>query len=341
MYSSKEGFSLVELLVVMAIMITLGGVGYQAMSGHKVTARDTARKETLGNIQEALNAYYSKNSFYPQPALRFNATDPTDFEGEGAIKDYRNVWGFRPDKEALPSCKLVWDSANNAIAEGTGEDFACGGLIKDRSGTVVIGWKGTLTEFSGKNSVAKKEDAYINPISDRDSIVAPFDITYFDGTQMDPTFGSVDQFRELGMGNIIYSAYRKGIDLDNNKYLDVGASQYQLAATLENSGEPTDLTTYVIGNYVRKVKPYKTKIADEEKDTYMPYSLIGSKNMVLMEGQKIGEAPTAESCPTEDSYSADIGAPCAIEDFEHENVEAFDGTDITSGYMGVPYPVVF
>lgn len=340
---SAKGFSLVELLVVMAIMITLGGVGYQAMSGNKVVARDTARKETLANLQEALNAYYSKNNFYPQPAIRYEDAQETNL-------GYRNVWGYIPSAdgsiEALPSCKLAWDSANNtldatnAITDNISntDDFACGGVIKDRSGEVVVGWKGTLTEYSAKNSVAPKDDTtpFISPLTDRDIIVAPFDKTYYDQIPMDPTFGNGEMFKETGIGNFVYSVYRKGIDYTDKKNLDVGASQYQLATTLENSEEPTDATAYVIGNYVRS-KPYETKIGTETKKTYLPYSLIGSKDKVIMNEQKRDEAPSFESCPETDTITSDttsgVTTTC--------NTDDLDGTDNVSGDMGIPYPVTF
>lgn len=329
MFKNVKGFSLVELLVVMAIMITLGGVGYQAMSGQKVTARDTARKESLANIQDALNSYYSKNNFFPQPAVRYE-------DEQELLLGHRNVWGFIPadgdNVEALPSCKMIWDSENNTLGSTEVDDFACGGVVFDRSGEVVIGWKGTLTEFSGKNSVSLVDGAYLNPLTNRDDIVAKFDKTYFDGETMDPTFKG-DIFTETGIGSYVYSAYRKGIDYENEKNLDVGASQYQLAATIENSEEPTDATAYVVGNYVRKSTPYATKINDENLQTYLPYSLIGSKNKIIMNDQKIDEPASIETCPEEDKYSTDVEAPC--------NTEDIDGTDMSSGYMGIPYPVIF
>ena len=337
MFKNTKGFSLVELLVVMAIMVTLGGVGYQAMSGQQVTARDTARTTSLSNLQEALNAYYSKNNFFPQPALRYE-----DEQEENL--GYRNVWGFIPadgdNVEALASCKLSWDSENNSIDTTADiEDFACGGVIMDRSTEVVVGWKGTLTEFAGKNALAIPSDEmdsdydYINPLTHRDYIVAPFDSTYYDEVPMDPTFANVDFFQSTGIGNYIYSAYRKGIDYENEKNLNVGASQYQIATTLENSEEPTDATAYVVGNYVRRSKSYKTKVDGEYLETYLPYSLIGSANKVVMNEQQIDEAPSFDICPEEDKYSDDVDAPC--------NTEDLDGTDITSGDMGIPYPVIF
>ena len=338
---NKLGFSLVELLVVMAIMMTLGGVGYQAMSGNKVTARDTARTEALTNLQSALDAYYSKNNFYPQPAIRYSADGVTGQE-DTDISDVRNAWGFIPDEdaEALASCKFAWNSELNEIDRDlVASDYACGGLVKDRSNTIVVGWKGTLTEFSGKNSIAKKEDGeYINPLTDREDIAVPFDKTYFDEIPKDPSLGNIESLQELGIGYYIYSAYRKGIDEEGDiqKNTNIGASQYQLAATMENSEEPTDATAYVIGNYIRKSKAYKTKVSGGRPDdinTFLPYSLIGSKNKVIMNGQLIDDVPSFESCPESDKYSSDHGLPCSD--------EGLDGTSLDSDYKGIPYSVVF
>lgn len=392
---NNKGFSLVELLVVMTIMITLGAIGYQAMSGNKVIARDTARKEALGNLQDALENYYAKNNFYPQPSTRYarDGTNHLQDTYNREVINYSNVWGFRPYtieseydpnpssgiasedinnsetlKEALPSCKLVWDNANNTVDEFADiENFACGGLIYDRSGRVVIGWKGGLNTFSGKNSatnpkVLARNDKdnnnddenrdYYNPINgvDRDLISSAFDESYFSGSASDPSLSNIPSLKDLGIGNFVYSAYRKGINIYTGANTDIGASQYQITTTLENSEDLSDQTAYVIGNYIRKKSSHNTKIGSEGSEssvkTFLPYSLIGSRNAITLNEQKIDEAPSFSSCPENDSYSENIDEiemPCDIDgpfDWHYSDID-FDGTDNESGYMGVPYPVIF
>ncbi len=419
---NKKGFSLAELLIVMFIISTLGIVGMQVMGNQRITAKDTARKQTLQNLQWALESYYNKNGFYPQPAVRYINEVA---QAEGWMEWVRNVWGFVPPMEdsdginsltsdvteiwdnsiqypeAIPSCKIkydIWDEWEKKfpIDEDVYDyetdflnDFHCGGVIKDRSGRVIIWWKGTLSEFSGKNSssspyaIYKNDDSsadwqtktHINPITDRDLIIAKFDDKYFKGDIIDPDFSP--ELKKYWFGQYIYSGFRKGIDIANNgKNTNKGSSSYQLASSIENGSDRLGYTSYIIGNYTES-KAYKSPITDEagEKSqiyVYPPYSLIGSRNFVLMNNQQTETAPTQESCPVSDRYNNSLkgtdktdalellGTPCGFllednefiaqdelpldqpvfnEEFSDIELPIFEDTN-TSGWMWIPYPIL-
>ncbi len=229
---NKKGFSLAELLIVMFIISTLGVVGMRVMWDQRVTAKDTARKQTLQNIQWALEDYNNKNWFYPQPAVRYIDMDQQN--NEWWMEWVKNIWWFVPPNdsattiaetlwdwedeqdtlfldetllsqysEAIPSCKIkyeIWDEWENRFPfdesnyETFLNDFHCWGIIRDRSWRSIIWWKWTLTEFSWKNSSSVpsaiykgeeidddswKKKSYINPITNRDQIIAKFDENYF------------------------------------------------------------------------------------------------------------------------------------------------------------------
>lgn len=62
---SKNGFTLVELLVVITVIAVLATVGVVTYSGVQRTARDSRRMEDLREAQKALEQYYATNGSYP------------------------------------------------------------------------------------------------------------------------------------------------------------------------------------------------------------------------------------------------------------------------------------
>lgn len=87
-----KGFSMVELLIVMAIIsiLTIGTIA--GLSFGMRQARDSQRRAMLDNLTKALTAYYQENNFYPGPergSVSCNYTvSSTDFKFcEGAFFD--------------------------------------------------------------------------------------------------------------------------------------------------------------------------------------------------------------------------------------------------------------
>jgi len=61
----NPGFTLVELLVVMAILAILSTVALGQFTNSQKKARDTQRKSDLDNVARALEMYYNDNKTYP------------------------------------------------------------------------------------------------------------------------------------------------------------------------------------------------------------------------------------------------------------------------------------
>ena len=61
----KKGFTLLELLVVIAIIGILASIVMSSLNNSKIKARDSVRKQTMHQIELALDNYYSKNGSYP------------------------------------------------------------------------------------------------------------------------------------------------------------------------------------------------------------------------------------------------------------------------------------
>lgn len=63
----KKGFTLVELLVIIAIIAILSVIGVTVFSGVQKNARDAKRRADLDSIRLALEIYKSVNGRYPSP----------------------------------------------------------------------------------------------------------------------------------------------------------------------------------------------------------------------------------------------------------------------------------
>ncbi|MBN1168790.1 prepilin-type N-terminal cleavage/methylation domain-containing protein [Candidatus Woesebacteria bacterium] len=101
--SFDKGYTLIELMIVMAVVAVLSGISIFAMQGARASARDGQRKGDLEAIRSALELYKSDCGFYPQASgndfedtfgSSFTNTDGTDFNGDscpaGGTRTYLN-----------------------------------------------------------------------------------------------------------------------------------------------------------------------------------------------------------------------------------------------------------
>jgi type IV pilus assembly protein PilE len=65
MRKSKSGFTIVELLVVIAVIGILTTIGIMSFTRYQASSRDTQRSSRTTLIAEALEKYYDKNGEYP------------------------------------------------------------------------------------------------------------------------------------------------------------------------------------------------------------------------------------------------------------------------------------
>ncbi len=61
----NKGFTLIELIVVIAIIGTLTGLIVNNLNDSRARARDSKRKQELGSLKTALRLYYNDNQSYP------------------------------------------------------------------------------------------------------------------------------------------------------------------------------------------------------------------------------------------------------------------------------------
>ncbi len=65
MYKLKKGFTLIELMVVIAIIGVLASIIVAGLSNAKASGRDARRISDIKNIQISLALYYNDNNKYP------------------------------------------------------------------------------------------------------------------------------------------------------------------------------------------------------------------------------------------------------------------------------------
>ncbi|HSX27290.1 MAG TPA: prepilin-type N-terminal cleavage/methylation domain-containing protein [Patescibacteria group bacterium] len=62
---AQKGFTIIELLIVIAIIIILAGLVLNNFQGAQAKARDTQRVTDINNIHSKLEEYYNENNYYP------------------------------------------------------------------------------------------------------------------------------------------------------------------------------------------------------------------------------------------------------------------------------------
>lgn len=116
-----KGFTLIELMVVMAIIATLLTIVTPRYFDHLARAREAALRETLAVTRDAIDKFHADNDRYPanleelvdKRYLRQVPLDP--------ITESRETWTLLPPpaqvKGELPDAN-VWDLRSGAAVEG-------------------------------------------------------------------------------------------------------------------------------------------------------------------------------------------------------------------------------
>ena len=87
----KRGFTILELLVVMTIIVLLSTLAITSFTSIQAKSRDTRRMEDIREIQKALSLYYVSTNNYPTgSAVALNGSDviTTTLQNEGSLKGF-------------------------------------------------------------------------------------------------------------------------------------------------------------------------------------------------------------------------------------------------------------
>jgi prepilin-type N-terminal cleavage/methylation domain-containing protein len=136
--NKSKGFTLIEMLIVIAIIAILAGVVLTGVRGFQQQARDTRRIGDLRNIQALVELYFSRNSEYPADlaAIANLGTVPKD-------PGTQNAYTYDRSSDRLNYClRATLENDNNA----TDNDSNCAFLSSSGCAT-----QDTLTYCVGSN----------------------------------------------------------------------------------------------------------------------------------------------------------------------------------------------
>jgi general secretion pathway protein G len=72
--SADRGFTLIELMIVMALIVVLASIGLAVHTNSQTRAREAVLKEDLFRMRDAIDQYYADKNIYP-PSLESLVTD--------------------------------------------------------------------------------------------------------------------------------------------------------------------------------------------------------------------------------------------------------------------------
>ncbi len=86
MRKTKTGFTIIELLVVVAIIALIAATVIASMSTARAKSRDAKRIQNMQEINNALNLYHNQKNYYPNPyaAQQITGSDPFSVELKSA-----------------------------------------------------------------------------------------------------------------------------------------------------------------------------------------------------------------------------------------------------------------
>lgn len=110
----RNGFTIIEVMVVIAIMVILLVLSVINMSGQQKNARDNERKQDADNIARGLERYYNRYAKYPDTTTAATAAANSTLPDVETSSYY-----FSFNSTSAPSFTAVTTPASGLVTEAT------------------------------------------------------------------------------------------------------------------------------------------------------------------------------------------------------------------------------
>jgi len=166
MYKTKNGFTIVELLIVIVVIGILAAITIVAYNGIQSRARDTQRASDISVINKALELYRVNNGQYPYPTpagsdggwesswadpnfmeyleISKKPLDPTN-NSSYRYRYYKYGAGYAGCDAAKGGYAVLIVFFENASAKPTGKSLNCSGYVLTDSDTIYV-----MTKFDNE-----------------------------------------------------------------------------------------------------------------------------------------------------------------------------------------------
>lgn len=127
--SLASGFSLIELLVTISIIVVISTIGLVSYSRASLNARDAKRKSDLEAVRQALVLYRTENTAYPAPLNNNSEASFTTMLGTLRTQTYLNDANIADPKDTTTGYGYRYFTATGAsfqlcaLLEGTAADY--------------------------------------------------------------------------------------------------------------------------------------------------------------------------------------------------------------------------
>src|SRR5262245_55243421 len=91
--ATRAGFTLMEVMVVVAIIVILAGVGAVAVNGYLERSKVDATKIGIATVEKAVQAYYNDNRVYPETLRVLLESPGAGLPAYLEQKDLVDEWG--------------------------------------------------------------------------------------------------------------------------------------------------------------------------------------------------------------------------------------------------------
>ncbi len=122
---STEGFTLIEIMIVMTLVIVLSSVGLSLYTNSVTRAKEAVLREDLFRMRDALDQYYADHSRYPATLDTLVTDGYLRAIPEDPFTELADTWQVEmseidlQDLAAQPGVFDIWSGSDQVAMDGT------------------------------------------------------------------------------------------------------------------------------------------------------------------------------------------------------------------------------